>query len=116
MRYRTGSLRHIISVTSPTISSQNSYGEDVITNTTVGTFHCHVQPNSGMESESAGQRWAHHLYDIRMRRQPGIVFTTAMKITWDSANGDVVMDILEVQDPAEGEPWIRMLARTVDNT
>ena len=111
---RTGALRHIISVTNPTAASQNSYGEDVITDTAVGTFHCKIEPTSGTEFASDGQRWASHLYTITMRRQPGIVFTTAMKITWDSANGDQALDILELQDPADGDAWVKILARKVD--
>lgn len=94
---RAGKLRHTISITSPTVTGQTSFGTDIVTDTLVGTFPCLVEALQGREMERAMQRWAEAKYKITMRQQPGITFTRKMTGTF----GSRTLDILDVEDLGE---------------
>lgn len=108
---RAGSLRHTIALTSPTVTGQNSVGEDIVTDTLVGTFPCLVEALVGRELERVMQRWAKANYKITMRHQPDIILTRKMTGTWNSRT----LDILDVQDVGESfRPQVVMIAQDFD--
>ena len=105
---QAGRLRHRIVVTNPQIASQDSFGQDVITDVEVGTFWCLVEPLQGREKEAVQQRWAEARYKITMRHQPGITFKAKMTVDW---NG-LTLDILDVEDTQSTlRPEVVMFAR-----
>lgn len=105
---RAGKLRHTISITTPTVTGQNSSGEDIVTDTPIGTFPCLIESLVGRELERAMQMWAQAKYKITMRRQPGVVFTRTMSATF----GSRVLDILDVEDLGEDlRPEVIMYAQ-----
>lgn len=108
---RAGRLRHVMSFTSPTVTGQNSTGEDIVINTLVGTFPCLIEPMVGLELEKAMQKWAEAKYKISLRDQPGITFTRTMTGTW----GTRTLDIRDVESPGDFlRPEIVMYARDYD--
>lgn len=105
---RAGALRHRIIVTNPTVASQDSFGQDAITDVEVGTFWCLIEPLVGREKEAAQQRWAEVRYKITLRHQDGITFKANMTVDW----GDLTLDILDVEDTRSSlRPEIVMFAR-----
>ncbi len=105
---RAGRLRHNISLTTPTVTGQNSYGEDIVTDTQIGTFPCLIEALVGRERDSAMQRWAEAKYKITMRQQPGITFSSKMSATF----GSRTLDILDVEDLGESlRPEVVMYAQ-----
>jgi head-tail adaptor len=94
---QAGRLRHTITITETAVASQNSYGEDVLTTSTVGEFPCNVGYLDGKELGTAMQRWARARYKITMRHQPGVSINPKMSITWEGRT----LDILDVQDPSD---------------
>ncbi len=111
-----GMLRHrcTISVKVPQSPPQNSFGEDIYIWVSVGTFPCFVDPTPGTEIQMAQQRWAEAKYLITMRHQPGLFFTGKERFYWINTNR--YLDILNVEDPGESNPWITMIARDYDGT
>ena len=100
---QAGKLDQRIVIKDKTIASQNTYGEDVTTPVTVGTFWARVEFLTGRELDAAQQRWAEARYRIRMRRQPGITLQREQSIQW---NG-LTLNILDIQGPGTRMPeWI----------
>lgn len=105
---QAGSLRHRITITDPTVTGQDSFGQDIIVPTEVGTFWCLVEALQGREKEAAQQRWAEARYRIKMRHQAGITFKAIMTGEW---NG-LTLDILDVEDARSTlRPDLVMIAR-----
>lgn len=105
---QAGRLRHQIVVTNPVISGQNSFSEDTVVDTVVGTFWCLVESLQGREKEAVQQRWAEARYKITMRHQSGITFKAKMTVDW---NG-LTLDILDVEDTQSTlRPEVVMFAR-----
>src|SRR5678815_4851466 len=105
---RAGELRHRITVTDPTVTSQDSFGQDVITAVEVGTFWCLVEALQGREKVAAQQRWAEARYKITLRHQDGIRFKAKMTVEWD----DSTLDILDVEDTRSTlRPEVVLIAR-----
>ena len=105
---QAGRLRHQIVITNPVISGQDSFGQDTVVDTSVGTFWCLVEALQGSEKEAAMQRWAEARYRITMRHQPGITFKAKMTVDW---NG-LTLDILDVEDAQSTlRPDVIMIAR-----
>lgn len=108
-----GALRHRIEIDTPGVTSQNSFGEDVVAWTSLGSsFPCLVEPLAGKELEMAMQRWAQAKYQITMRHQPGLTFSAKMRAIWQGRH----LNILNVNDPGENNPWITMIAEDYDDT
>ena len=109
----SGRFRHRVTFTKPSEpsdSTQNTYGEDAITNEHVGTFWCRIEPLAGREMAAVQQKFAEARYKITMRHQPSTVFTRKMQAWWGSPAR--ILDILDVQDVAESmRPEITMLAK-----
>lgn len=107
---KAGKLRHRITITQKTVSSQNSFGEDVTSTQTVGTFWAFVRGLQGSEVEKAMQKWPEAQYTILMRYQPGITITPEMSISWKGRT----LDILDVDDTDAGattDPRMTLIAR-----
>lgn len=105
---QAGKLRHTITITSAAVASQNSYGEDVLTTSTVGEYPCLVEYLEGRELATASQRWAKARYKITMRHQPGVTINPTMTATWEGRE----LDIVDVRDPGDSmRPQIVMIAQ-----
>jgi head-tail adaptor len=94
---QAGKLRHTITITSEAVASQNSYGEDVLTTSTVGEYPCRVEYLEGRELAAASQRWARARYRITMRYQPGVTISPNMTVTWEGRT----LDIVDVRNPGD---------------
>ncbi len=75
--------------------TQNSYGEDVVTWTSLGSFWANIRALQGRELESMQQTWAEARFKIDMRFQRGTDFRRADKVTW----GTRTLNILDAEDP-----------------
>jgi SPP1 family predicted phage head-tail adaptor len=73
-----------------TAASQNTYGEDVLTTETLGTFWAHVQYGSGREFHTAHQRWAETTVAFEIRRQPGVTIVAKDYAEWNSKTWDIL--------------------------
>ncbi len=107
-----GQYRHRIEVTDSVVTGQNSFGEDIVSTVVIGRFWCLVVPAQGTELVTQEQRFAKATYEIKMRRQPGILFRPKMTATWLLPTGDRVLDIQDVRDPGErSNPELLMTAQ-----
>ena len=94
-------LRHKIVVGKRTIGSQDSYGSDVITYPSLGTFWAEVTAMQGRELDAAMQRWAEARFKIRMHYNTyGI--ERADRIYW----GTRTLDILDIEDQRGDRRWL----------
>lgn len=102
---RAGRLRHTISFVLPTVTGQNSFGENIITNVDVGTFPCLVESYIVALLPSSQST-----YRIVLRKQPGITFTRRMIGTF----GSRTLQILDVCDLGESlRPQVVLIASDV---
>ena len=104
---QAGKLDQRIVVKAASVTSQNSYGEDVVTVTTVGTFWASVGFVTGREPFMAGQRFAEAKYKIKLRRQPNVILQRAQSVEW---NGQT-LDVLDIQGPGTRQPDWLIIAR-----
>lgn len=79
-----------VQFTRQTVTGQDSFGQDVTTTTSMGTFWAHVSYMTGRELQAAQQRWAEAQYSIEIQRQPGITLKPSDQIVWNSQTLDVV--------------------------
>jgi head-tail adaptor len=104
---QAGKLRDRVEIRGEAVTSQNSFGEDVISVVNVGTFWGRVSILQGTELVAAQQRFAKASYQIELRHQPGITFSPKMSAIWNNR----VLDILDVQDEGLRSPTIKMTAQ-----
>lgn len=104
---QSGQLDQRIVILDKSITSQNTYGEDVTTPITVGTFWARVEFLAGRELSLMQQKWAEARYRITMRRQPGVTLQREQSITW---NGQT-LDILDIQGPGTRMPAWTLIAK-----
>ena len=85
--------RQSVTIKQQTVTSQDSYGQDVFTWTTFWTGFLEIKAMSGREFWGAQQRWAEARFKCSGLFVSGV--TREMRIYW----GDRVLNILDVEDP-----------------
>ena len=103
-----GSLRNQITVQRCT-KTQNSYGEDVPTWSTLLTMNAEVRAMTGREMEVARQTAAEARFKIRSWNPP-VTIRREDRIIW----GDRTLDILDAEDPTGVGREIVILAKEKD--
>ena len=104
---RAGSLRSRIEIRRITVTGQNSSGEDITSEASLGTYYAEVRALAGRQLEAARQLYAEARFQIRMRRDTAQNFQRKDKIYW----GSRVLDLLDVEDPNQYQREIVMLAK-----
>ncbi len=95
-RVRVSDRNQRVTFYRPTISSQNSSGEDVVTNVSLGSAWVRIRPLSGREREQAQQLMAHAEFEI-YAEHPLSGYTLQSK---DIAEwGDRTLDLYVPEDP-----------------
>ena len=93
---RAGHRRSRVTFYRPTVGSQNSSGEDVVRNVSLGSAWVAIRAMDGRELERAQQLQAEARFRVEMEH-PLADYTLQRKdtITW----GSRTLDILDVEDP-----------------
>lgn len=91
-----GLLRHQVQYVRQTVTSQNSYGEDVTTATTVLTCKARVVNLMGRELWAAQQRWGEARYKLVQHYSPGLQVKDV--IHWYVDGAVKTLDVLDVGD------------------
>jgi SPP1 family predicted phage head-tail adaptor len=85
---RAGQLRHRITIEQAS-DARDEYGEPVQSWTTYAQAWAAVEPISGREYWSANQDVAKANYRIRLRHDPALAITTAMRVLFDGRTFDI---------------------------
>lgn len=103
---RIGPLRHRVNIQQP-IATQNDFGEEIITWSTLASVWANVLPASGRESYvSAGEQQLAvitHRVQLRYRTDLG----PKMRVVWE----DRYLDIESVQDPTGKRGFLMVMCR-----
>lgn len=106
MELRIGPLRHRVNIQRP-VPTQNDFGEEIITWSTLASVWANVLPASGRESyiPSGEQQLAviTHRVQLRYRTDLG----PKMRVVWE----DRSLDIESVQDPTGKRAYLMVLCR-----
>lgn len=89
-----GNCRTSVTIQQKTVTSQDSYGQDVYTWTTVATLWCEMLPLSGRELDAAQQLHAEARWKLRTH-YPSVAIQRAMR----AVVGAQILDILDAEDP-----------------
>ncbi len=106
-----GLCRHRLRIMKP-IKTKNAMGGDVPTLAVYATVRAQVFTMQGREIEAVQQRWADARYRIRMQYTPGI--EREFTILWLTPQGELTLDILDVQDPAGVANYTQIFAKDHD--
>lgn len=95
--------------------TQNSYGEDVLTSTNLGTHSANVRPLTGREVEIYGQKFAEAQFVIEMDPKRCGLFEGDIRREDNFTWGSYTLNVLdaELSNPRRGE-W-RIITRVVVN-
>lgn len=108
---RAGNLRSRITIKRlPTESetTQNTFGEDVLTEPELGDFWADIRSVQGRELESMQQTWAEARFKVVLRYQSmDIVIRRKDKIYW----GERILDILDVEDQDQRRRELTLIAK-----
>ena len=104
---RAGQLRHRVTLQQKGSVTQNEFGEEVISWTTVDIVWASVEPLRGREFIQAKQEQAMIDTKIRMRHRDGV--TPVLRAVWNGR----VYDILSVVRPEERQREIELMCREV---
>lgn len=94
-----GKLRHRVTIQSKS-ATQNSYGEEVITWSTLATVWAAVEPLSGREWLEGRQVTAEVTTRIRIRRRGDV--TPEMRVVYGSKTYDI-MAVIEIEEQRREE-------------
>ncbi len=104
-----GLLRHSIVWQQKVVASQNAFGEDVYDWQDVLSCRAQVRSLSGMELQSAQQRWAESQYGILQYYSPGLA--TTMRISWNDNGTTRYLDVLNISDKAGTRRRLDVIAK-----
>lgn len=103
-----GLCRHRLRIMKP-VKTKDAIGGDVPTLSLYATVRAQVVAMQGREMEAVQQRWADARYRIRMAYTPGI--EREYTIQWLTEQGELELDILDVQDPAGTQGYTQIYAK-----
>lgn len=101
-----GDLRQQVTFQKKTVTSQDSYGQDVFTWTTQFTAWCEVRALVGREIEASRSLHAEAKFKLRTHYPP-----VTVERAWRGVMGTRVLDILDAEDPTGQRRELVMHAR-----
>lgn len=105
---RAGLRRSRVTFYRPTVGSQNSSGEDVKTNVSLGSAWVAIKALEGRELERAQQLYAEARFRIEMEHPlTDYTLQRADIVTW----GSRTLDILDAEDPNQQRRRVVMIAK-----
>lgn len=106
---RAGALNKRITIQEKAPTTQNQYGEEVPSWSTVATVWAAIEPLKGREYLEGKQAAAEVSTRIRIRYQPGITITPAMRIQ----AGSTIYGILDVINPSSADRELQMMCTEI---
>lgn len=103
-----GPRNQLVTFYRPTVTGQNSSGEDTVSNVSLGTAWVKIERLAGREAARAQQLQAEAQFQVTMDH-PLTSFTLKRKdlIEW----GDRTLDILDCEDPDQRRRGVVILAK-----
>lgn len=102
---RAGDLDNRITIQEKAPTTQNQYGEEVPSWSDVITVWAAIEPLKGREYLESKLAAAEVTTRIRMRYQPGVDITPAMRVSWSSR----VFEIVDVINPKMANKELQLM-------